>query len=390
MKANPGLVEKLSKKRLERIFQYNKIYSHTRAKMLQFENTPGDPNSENGDGWYYIFESMHDSAARHLAFDGVCLPRKDSYWNTHTPPLDWGCRCQLHMVSKRGLKAFNESRGTKIEILEKAPSNLPAIDSKIAFEPNTYKYLQNFFKAKLESYAGNNSAKAKLVGVLKAIEEKKKRFRELIGLSKNPSATMQLATLSPEIIKAVGAPTNQVLLSGSTLITHLNRHPETDLFDYYLAQDILGQPLAIFKDKQDSTAPGALNTYLIGVKFGRWYRLAIGIHEAWNSLASLLHSSKAKKNKSNIGKEKSSYIKVWVFHGINSFGPIQLMFSFLEKNPFFFTLAFVVAFAVAGIVEVLPNFFKSARPIEGLKPYNILETAGRQVYIQEGCYNCHS
>ncbi|WP_163556089.1 cytochrome-c oxidase, cbb3-type subunit II [Helicobacter suis] len=66
------------------------------------------------------------------------------------------------------------------------------------------------------------------------------------------------------------------------------------------------------------------------------------------------------------------------------------MFSFLEKNPFFFTLAFVVAFAVAGIVEVLPNFFKSARPIEGLKPYNILETAGRQVYIQEGCYNCHS
>ncbi|WP_121021368.1 cytochrome-c oxidase, cbb3-type subunit II [Helicobacter vulpis] len=66
------------------------------------------------------------------------------------------------------------------------------------------------------------------------------------------------------------------------------------------------------------------------------------------------------------------------------------MFEFLEKNPFFFTLAFVVAFAIAGIVEILPNFFKSARPIEGLKPYSILETAGRQVYIKEGCYNCHS
>ncbi|WP_104578497.1 cytochrome-c oxidase, cbb3-type subunit II [Helicobacter felis] len=66
------------------------------------------------------------------------------------------------------------------------------------------------------------------------------------------------------------------------------------------------------------------------------------------------------------------------------------MFNFLEKNPFFFTLAFVVAFAIAGIVEILPNFFKSARPIEGLKPYSILETAGRQVYIKEGCYNCHS
>ncbi|GMB93040.1 Cbb3-type cytochrome c oxidase subunit II FixO [Helicobacter bizzozeronii] len=66
------------------------------------------------------------------------------------------------------------------------------------------------------------------------------------------------------------------------------------------------------------------------------------------------------------------------------------MFGFLEKNPFFFTLAFVVAFAIAGIVEILPNFFKSARPIEGLRPYTVLETAGRQVYIKEGCYNCHS
>ncbi len=43
------------------------------------------------------------------------------------------------------------------------------------------------------------------------------------------------------------------------------------------------------------------------------------------------------------------------------------MFSFLEKNPFFFTLAFIFVFAIAGLVEILPNFFKSARPIEGLR-----------------------
>lgn len=66
------------------------------------------------------------------------------------------------------------------------------------------------------------------------------------------------------------------------------------------------------------------------------------------------------------------------------------MFSWLEKNPFFFTVAFLLVFSIAGIVEVLPDFTKSARPIDGLKPYSILETAGRQVYIKEGCYNCHS
>ena len=66
------------------------------------------------------------------------------------------------------------------------------------------------------------------------------------------------------------------------------------------------------------------------------------------------------------------------------------MFSWLEKNPFFFTVAFLVVFSIAGLVEILPDFSKSSRPIDGLKPYSLLETAGRQVYMKEGCYNCHS
>ena len=66
------------------------------------------------------------------------------------------------------------------------------------------------------------------------------------------------------------------------------------------------------------------------------------------------------------------------------------MFSWLEKNPFFFSLAFVFVFSIAGLVEILPGFAKTARPLEGLRPYTVLETAGRQVYIEEGCYNCHS
>lgn len=66
------------------------------------------------------------------------------------------------------------------------------------------------------------------------------------------------------------------------------------------------------------------------------------------------------------------------------------MFHWLEKNPFFFSLAFVSVFSIAGLVEILPGFAKTARPLEGLRPYSVLETAGRQVYIEEGCYNCHS
>lgn len=66
------------------------------------------------------------------------------------------------------------------------------------------------------------------------------------------------------------------------------------------------------------------------------------------------------------------------------------MFNWLERNPFFFTLAFLGVFSIAGLVEILPDFVKTSRPIEGLKPYSVLELAGRQVYMKEGCYNCHS
>ena len=65
------------------------------------------------------------------------------------------------------------------------------------------------------------------------------------------------------------------------------------------------------------------------------------------------------------------------------------MFAWLEKNPFFFAVAVFVVIAYAGIVEVLPDFANNARPIEGKKPYSVLQLAGRQVYINESCNACH-
>ncbi len=66
------------------------------------------------------------------------------------------------------------------------------------------------------------------------------------------------------------------------------------------------------------------------------------------------------------------------------------MFAWLEKNPFFFAVAVFVIIAYAGVVEVLPSFANNARPIEGKKPYTVLQLAGRQVYINESCNACHS
>jgi cbb3-type cytochrome c oxidase subunit II len=45
-----------------------------------------------------------------------------------------------------------------------------------------------------------------------------------------------------------------------------------------------------------------------------------------------------------------------------------------------------------GLVEIVPLFFQKSttQPVEGVKPYTALQLAGRDVYVREGCYNCHS
>ena len=58
------------------------------------------------------------------------------------------------------------------------------------------------------------------------------------------------------------------------------------------------------------------------------------------------------------------------------------MFAWLEKNPFFFAVCVFVVIAYAGIVEILPDFANRARPLEGTKPYTVLELAGKNVYMQ--------
>ena len=54
------------------------------------------------------------------------------------------------------------------------------------------------------------------------------------------------------------------------------------------------------------------------------------------------------------------------------------MFAWLEKNPFFFAVCVFIVIAYAGIVEILPDFANRARPLEGTKPYTVLELAGKK------------
>jgi len=63
----------------------------------------------------------------------------------------------------------------------------------------------------------------------------------------------------------------------------------------------------------------------------------------------------------------------------------------LEKNISLMAVFIVVAVSIGGLVEILPLIFNEPRePAEGVTPYPALQLAGRDIYVREGCYNCHS
>ena len=64
----------------------------------------------------------------------------------------------------------------------------------------------------------------------------------------------------------------------------------------------------------------------------------------------------------------------------------------IETSNFLMIVLILLAVAVGGLVEIVPLFFQrsTTQPVEGLKPYTPLQLVGRDVYVREGCYNCHS
>jgi len=64
----------------------------------------------------------------------------------------------------------------------------------------------------------------------------------------------------------------------------------------------------------------------------------------------------------------------------------------IETNALLLIILTLLTVAVGGLVEIVPLYFQKSttEPVRGLKPYDALQLAGRDIYIREGCYNCHS
>jgi len=64
----------------------------------------------------------------------------------------------------------------------------------------------------------------------------------------------------------------------------------------------------------------------------------------------------------------------------------------IERKSALLIVLVLLVVSVGGAVEIIPLFFQrsTTEPVAGLKPYPPLQLAGRDIYVREGCYNCHS
>jgi cytochrome c oxidase cbb3-type subunit 2 len=66
--------------------------------------------------------------------------------------------------------------------------------------------------------------------------------------------------------------------------------------------------------------------------------------------------------------------------------------AIFEKNSIVLIIGILVVIAIGGLVEVIPLFYlkNTIEKVDGVRPYTPLELAGRNIYVREGCYLCHS
>lgn len=64
----------------------------------------------------------------------------------------------------------------------------------------------------------------------------------------------------------------------------------------------------------------------------------------------------------------------------------------LEKNSILLLVLVLITVSIGGLIEIAPLFYleSTIEKVKGVRPYSPLELAGRNIYIREGCYNCHS
>ncbi len=218
---------------------------------------------------YLRYIALQDGLTRpsHLKMQGITLHRDDPFWSTNYPPNGWNCRCVVRAYSKEECEreGFSISQTPPLPIASKDWS----YDKRGLEKDNS---LNTILDSKLKKFAKDNN-KSAFVESLKVTQENykqaEKNYKNIKALQDGKLTKMTLARLPQEIMQKLGAKSDELFLSYSTLQEHLKRHPEVSFLDYSLLPFLLQDANII--DIQETKE----YHILLFSRFGKYYRVAI-------------------------------------------------------------------------------------------------------------------
>ncbi len=218
---------------------------------------------------YLRYIALQDGLTRpsHLKMQGITLHRDDPFWKTNYPPNGWNCRCVVRAYSKSECErqGFSISQTPPLPIASKDWS----YDKRGLEKDNS---LNTILDSKLKKFAKDNNKRA-FVESLKVTQENykqaEKNYKNIKALQDGKLTKMTLARLPQEIMQKLGAKSDELFLSYSTLQEHLKRHPEVSFLDYSLLPFLLQDANII--DIQETKE----HHILLFSRFGKYYRVAI-------------------------------------------------------------------------------------------------------------------
>jgi cytochrome c oxidase cbb3-type subunit 1 len=107
----------------------------------------------------------------------------------------------------------------------------------------------------------------------------------------------------------------------------------------------------------------------------------IMVFNLWMTVASGEAAPQSRETDSpHWSRRSKSHMSLWSKHAI------------FEKNSIVLLIGVLIVISIGGLVEIVPLFYlkSTIEKVSGMRPYTPLELAGRNIYVREGCYNCHS
>ncbi|MDE5592100.1 MAG: minor capsid protein, partial [Helicobacter sp.] len=243
--------------RLRRIYNINMRSANAQGRAKAQYSLEGEI--------YLRYIALQDGLTRksHLGMHGITLPREDAFWNINYPPNGWNCRCVVRAYSKEEC----ERNGFNIS---KSPP--PIADKDWSYDKRGLhkdESLDSILESKLEKFKNKPSFLNKLKQTQECCQQATKNYESIKALQDGKLTKITLATLPQEIMQKLGAKSDELFLSYSTLQQHLKRHPEVSFLDYSLLPFLLQDANII--DIQETKE----HHILLFSRFGKYYRAAI-------------------------------------------------------------------------------------------------------------------